>query len=610
MGTVALDLTTTLQDLSGIGQGRQVCVAGADPSFSFRVEVAESTTATAVSTLANVNTTNGGVVRSFPADASAAMRYTVLSGSLGTGKIWVQGEENSSSVLQLSTSLQDVSEFATGRTITVADADSSLSVAIEEADSTGSSEVVQLAIINGSRSMVFSSDSSVAMRYRVLSGSVGTSTRIWISGQLAGSSGGGGIGPDLTTQLAWFIDPVNGSDLNDGKTLPTALKTLTAWFQKSCANGYYAFNTAGVTVTIESDLLSTDIPSGTVYVGSGGTLKFQGVPKNVTPAGAGVGANVTVTAANHGANTACLLADTGLASFSAYVAAGYIPYRLRTTSGSNPGAEFWVLKATAAHTARISAQMVPDPSLGPFGQTEVTITSGDAYRIEQLPAIPEFNLRFQVVPVSGVTEAVQFGNLAFSSGTDINIQNNDNGAGLQVGFYGCSFATCGSIEGGDFIDCRFAADSIVTGRCLVLAGMSAGDFISAGLPGSCFVDQNFAVQDGALKIYSAGGIIGQVQVWDAVNGGAIIAEQGGNTIILSYLGGSKLAWGLSSGIVNFFRVEGQGAIQYQTNTTGLTGLGSVGAADACVIGAGSGTNKAYAALPYVDANSFAGMFAL
>ena len=64
------------------------------------------------------------------------------------------------------------------------------------------------------------------------------------------------VNPTWATQTTWFIDPIGGSDSNDGLLITTGLKTWAELRRRMLAVGGHATST---TITILSDLPSTDV---------------------------------------------------------------------------------------------------------------------------------------------------------------------------------------------------------------------------------------------------------------------------------------------------------------------------------------------------------------
>src|SRR5882672_10119391 len=78
----------------------------------------------------------------------------------------------------------------------------------------------------------------------------------------------------LASQAAWFIDPINGRNNNNGKTLATAIQTRAEFYRRMAG----VTLTQIVTVTITSSLLAGDVGKSVVFSGPFTYLKFIGTP--------------------------------------------------------------------------------------------------------------------------------------------------------------------------------------------------------------------------------------------------------------------------------------------------------------------------------------------
>ena len=93
-----------------------------------------------------------------------------------------------------------------------------------------------------------------------------------------GPAAGVAIGAQFgITQAAWFVDPVNGNDSNDGSTLALALKT-DARRQVLWGGSATAIVSQPTTITYASTPPSTDVVNFNVAYKSGGSLTIKGTP--------------------------------------------------------------------------------------------------------------------------------------------------------------------------------------------------------------------------------------------------------------------------------------------------------------------------------------------
>lgn len=405
------------------------------------------------------------------------------------------------------------------------------------------------------------------------------------------------------SQDSWTIDSVNGNDNNAG-TAAAPLQTLTEWARRIGGK----INIA-MTVTINSDLLSTDQPRDRIQVNSSGSLTITGIPTIVYTATSG---NVTITQRvdTVGSNAPAKVTDTGLADPSPYIAdLAFSAYRYRTTTGSHPGAIFWPMKKPAASQANISAPMVPDSTLGPYGQTNVTIASGDVYVVEKLPTIAIYGLYFDVSPRSNNIQAVTIQNIACSDISGNILGGNDTGGATQICYYGCSFHAP-TIDCGGFIDCRFSDGTYIRGSALIFGGLCAGIMGFLGFPQTSIVDFLFAIQGGQLGFYGPTCcLVAQLQSWDFISPGAMVAWQDGSGILEPIFGGAKLYAGNSSTSAGYFRTEGGGKFHYNVDTSGMVGQGTGGTTVAQIGVPAAG--KTLVQLPFYDSTvSASGMIKL
>lgn len=417
----------------------------------------------------------------------------------------------------------------------------------------------------------------------------------------------GGSATDLTSQLAWFIDSVGGSDSNNGLTSGTALQTLTAWFLKSCNNGQFTFNTPGVVVTILRDLLTSDQPRGTIHVATSGEniLTFIGTPTQI----AASSGSITVTALNAATNTPWSVRAVGVGNWSTY-STYYTKYRIEVLGG-DPRTFAWAALNLGSSTARWSSPMTADPALGPFGQTLGTIDNTGSFTIDALPQMFNFGLSFDAQATTSGPEAVIFQDLAFAPFDNefvcVGPLLNDIGIGNQLGFYGCSFASI-VFTGGNLINCHIQDGDVIQAG-YVFGGCAKGNLAIRGEPESVIIDFQHMVQsdtlslgNGALTIFSALVSIGSVQLYDSDIG---LHVYFGGVLYAPSIFGTDQLFGSSTQGGPFVQLDPNKTTITYESLTGLTGLFGSGSSGAVAIGEPQ-IEAAYSELPISTVN--AGMF--
>lgn len=387
-------------------------------------------------------------------------------------------------------------------------------------------------------------------------------------------------GEPYVSQADWYIDPVNGNDTHAG-TLVAPLKTLTEWTYRM------GRTTILITMVVHvlSDLNVGDIPMGPVNIGDGGNVTIEATPTVVQSS-----AFTAVTAAVPATNTPWS-ATAAAVNWAAVIAAGQ---RIKMTAGASAGAIAWPMLDHGAGTADFSWPMTTDPTLGPFGQSQETLTTS-AFNIEQLVKLGDFALRVRVA-ANATFQIVD----CDVGGASYAIDNDTS----QSSLYGCQLQGSVSDQGACYINCgstastnHASASSIVIFGGLVLGSVfiEAGDFFSA--------DFDFAIQGGNLQIFNSGDfVVGRLQVWNWPGGasgvGGVTIWQLGNLQIATFFSASKRVWGSSAAAsTSGFRIQDGGIVEYDVDVTGLTLVGALGVGSQVVL-ASDGIAVNYAALPF------------
>ena len=162
-----------------------------------------------------------------------------------------------------------------------------------------------------------------------------------------GIGAGFAVNQALANRTAWFINPINGSNSNDGQTLATAIQTRSEFYRRM----------AGVTlrqnvaVTITSSLLAGDTFLSTIWIPFPFILTFLGVPTPlITPTA------ITGYIANNGA--------TNIFSQITLVGVNFAPLVNKVVEFNNGAGTIIsaiIVADLGASTARVSPQINTNP---------------------------------------------------------------------------------------------------------------------------------------------------------------------------------------------------------------------------------------------------------
>jgi hypothetical protein len=399
--------------------------------------------------------------------------------------------------------------------------------------------------------------------------------------------GGGALPPNTITlptttaaaQAAWFVDPVSGSDSNDGATPGTALATLTQWAERV---GQQAIHVAMV-VTILSDLSAGDEPMGPINVASDGGLRIVGTPTKVAT-GLVVSAVTPADPANNIAWVIQTAAPPGGVSWATHITAGR---RILITSGPNAGAVAWPVKDVGSNAARCSWPLTVDPNLGAFGQSQKAIVAAATFDIETTTSLGAFALR---VELSGFAT---FQVVGCNVGGGV-----FDGSEGNTELYGCQLESGQSYRGGAYVGCCSTGILImVQGAALfIFGGAVVGPGLQIQTAGIVEIDFDFMCQGGNVEFFGPGDItIGSLAIFDwTVHGGVQVWQ--GVTVQIAGIFASKRVWGSVAANLQAFRINTGAFVLFDTDTSGIT-LNSIAATSDVSIGS-HGVTLRYAALPY------------
>lgn len=416
-----------------------------------------------------------------------------------------------------------------------------------------------------------------------------------------GPAAGVAIGAQFgLTQTAWFIDPVNGSDTNDGSTLALALKT-DARRQVLWGGSAMAIVSAPTTVTYVSSPPASDVVNYNVAYKTGGSLTIQGTPTITNPA-------ITLTAVtslNRGTQTPFDVTGVGLG-------ASDVGRLMRITSGARLNNYCGVAKDLTGGKVRISpfgnlSVSATTTTTGiPF--TEVTPQVGDIVEVFTVPILTIGSLLFRsltnVVPTA-TTNAVFLDTIGLD-GTNspiFSVPGTLMCQGAQVYLRQCTYQRIkfGGLGG------IWGAGGIATNSWQVQGGfsnngapfaifygflMTAGAFTcQAG--GSCIIGGDCLFQNASCQ--SAGNLFADfVSIFDRANSNLSMQIFAGGNYQSNNLASGDLLWGdnnLGVGV----RIFSGGSLIYTTKPTINT---PQGAGRQSLIG---GVNTDWASVPAVTA---------
>jgi hypothetical protein len=390
-------------------------------------------------------------------------------------------------------------------------------------------------------------------------------------------------GPPYTSQADWYIDPVAGNDTAAG-TIGAPLKTLTEWANRM---GQFTIEIT-MRVHVLSDLNATDQPMGPINIGASGDLSILGTPVAVQS-----GTFDTVTTAVPATNTPWSAHDATV-TWATAIANGY---RILFTAGPSAGGYCWPVLDQGAGRVRLSWPMTADPTLTPYGQSQLNVTA-NTYTLQKLTHLNIFSLR---IANSGTSlESFRI--------VDCDLGSATAPAGVcSLGdeFFGSSLYAC-QLQGATFttganaINCGSTAKLSVFGNVQWFGGSVVGNFSVDGTF-LVVIDYDFMVQTGVVQIFQPGSFqIAACQAFDWSASGAIgglTLWQGTQCQFSAYVAGTRRLWGVSAvaGTVGI-RVQPGSYGEFDTNTTGLTITGANGN-----VAIGSpGVIKTYAQLPYAQ----------
>jgi hypothetical protein len=292
------------------------------------------------------------------------------------------------------------------------------------------------------------------------------------------------------TQTAWFVDPVNGNDANNGQTAATALKT-DAERQRRIGPAPF-WTQAEYHIRYLNDLPTTDPvlivgqlvnPATNIYL-HGNQVSGQG---KAVLASLAVDA---ITAQNTATNTPLKFTSNGIVT--SWTADGLLNQRCRMTSGAGLGGYVWPMLDLGAKQAQMSETEATAPSSfsNPFTfpTTAFLPALNDTFVVESLVTLGAVYVDLTGGSSGASTNAVILDSLAFTGYTAVGI--------IAVNMVGCAWLA--TLDPGAFMKtlqlagCRIKAGAIVSAmgiqlnacyfddssstRCIVRWGLGLSSF--------------------------------------------------------------------------------------------------------------------------------------
>jgi len=385
-------------------------------------------------------------------------------------------------------------------------------------------------------------------------------------------------------QTVWFIDPVAGSDANDGLTAGTAIQHDA---ERQRRVGTIWNIVADTTVTYLNNVPATDPCIFNFILGSAGVLRITGVATTTyTSPGGGFSA---VTNLNRATQTASAITEAGLG-------AGRTGQRIRATSGASTGAIAWLDRDFGGGVYRTSPWTTMSFAANPlpFTPTPVNVAAGNTFVVESLTTIGYLTLN---------NISAQYGGAASVNGTQIVLQNVYlTQSDIPISMLPIGTVTNAPVAYGCRMHPPFNANLcgcfIDTGVVIAAAPSSPSFFacLVRGRPSvqsgaTLFVDYDTLFSqsgnDGIRVRYNGVLRVATMAVFDAGADGLLIED--GNVRAAALFSGNDLIWGTGSTGVGM-RVRSGGKTMYTTKPT------VTGASDANV----GGTARTWAQIPYMN----------
>lgn len=350
----------------------------------------------------------------------------------------------------------------------------------------------------------------------------GAASSVWVRSSMTTTLISYGI------QSAWFIDPTNGLDTNNGAAAVQGvgdvgpLKTRTEWFRRLSIDGGIAPNTS-VTLQFLGTPAATDTPIGIIRIAIGSRLDISGTPTNITPVGAGIITTAVVCAPATNVSDAMTDANLSAANFwtaQAPQSTTSVGRRIRLLAGSvHPNTVCWPAVDMGAKKCETTAPILANSVGGVFAAAIEPLSLNDPYALEQLTQINSWDIGFQIDGAfigSGSRQAVTMTDIWFPNQVSIPLQGSSPGLSWSLGFYNCDLAGTAGEGPTAYVNCRIV-QPVFRETDIVLGGMGVAIF---QVLGATIIDLRFRGQAGeGLITGGMGGAIGSICAYDSTNHG-------------------------------------------------------------------------------------------
>lgn len=398
-----------------------------------------------------------------------------------------------------------------------------------------------------------------------------------VSGQLDGE----------TIDTSYFLSSA-GSDANDGLTAAKPLKTFARLSQ---IIGPISRTAGDIVINVGSSP-PTDALNMNVGIADGTGLAIRG-----TPVVQATGTLTGVTVANVGANTPWSIADAGLAGGWA----AHVGKLVRITGGARAGNYARVVKDLGAGAARISPFGNVAVGVGVPAFQVVTPVIGDPYEILSPPTVRAGGLNFRLLSQSGVVVASSFLRNAVTF-DGVTLDGNTMLAGVDGRLVPVVFKQSigtGLYMGSDYVIAGgggFDGSAAGIGSLVNLDGVGVmGNFL-VYQNASAVALNNTIFQNAALSCGGTLTVFGLSFFDRAAANNTLLVNQGG------YCRASGATWGTANAGHGVIVTSGS-RLSYNTKPTVNATLGAGREAQV------GGTDKLWAAIPYVEATNNAAIVA-